>query len=152
MILALALRGGFEVGDTKPAVTKSAFVWRTTEVVEKAGDKTFTATGTKKGGEYLFRARGVCAWPSITLWTHLGPVRRQRIADIFGIDFQVTFGGGERQFMNVGSRRPELTELKFTADSDDVKIRIRDAWELPDKVFCTVDGIEVVDTPAGDDE
>src|SRR5262245_38700619 len=127
LILLALLGAGFEVGDTKASPpAKSAFVWRTQEIVEKAGDKTFTAAGTKKGNRYVFHARGVCTWQSISLWTGYGMVRRQRIGNIFGIDFQVTIGNGDKKFMNVGARRPEITEVTFVADSDDVKIRVRD--------------------------
>ncbi|MBL8952150.1 MAG: hypothetical protein JNK82_15315 [Myxococcaceae bacterium] len=155
----LVLAGGFEVGDEaakKPtgsvktdSVTgepaAETAVWKTSEVVEKGGDKTFTATGTKKGVTYVFKARGFCVNPSRTPW--LGTVRRGRPDRIFGIDFRVTFGGGERQLMNVGERRPLDTALTFTADADDVAIRIEDYWELPKSVSCTIDGIEVVLSP-----
>lgn len=145
----LILGGGFEVGgDAKAeAPAAPAFVWRATEIVEKGGDKTFVATGTKKGHAYLFRARGVCIYQSLSLWSQWGLVRRQRVGRIFGIDFRVTFGAGERQIMSVGERKPEQTELAFTADSDDVAIRIQDNWELPPQVSCTIDGIEVVQAP-----
>lgn len=144
-LILVVLAGGFEVGgDTKVAQTKSQLVWSTSELVEKGGDKTFTATGTRKGHRYLFRARGFCAWQGISLW---GLVTRQRIGRIFGIDFRVTFGAAERKIMNVGERKPEQTELELVADSDDVAIRITDSWPLPAGVYCVVDGIEVV-TPA----
>src|SRR6185295_5467514 len=147
LLVCLSFGAGFEVGDTKspppPAAKKADLVWSTSEVVEKAGDRTFVAAGTKKGERYVFHARGVCVWQSIALWTQFGPVRRARIGRIFGIDFRVQFGAGEKKMMNVGERRPEQTELTFVADSDDVAIRITDAWDLPEKVLCTVDGIEV---------
>src|SRR4051812_3734581 len=101
ILLALTLRAGFEVGDPKapaPAPKKTELVWSTNEVVEKGGDRTFTATGTRRGQRYTFRARGVCVWQSITLYTRYGLVRRERIGEIFGIDFRVMLGSGAWQF------------------------------------------------------
>src|SRR5262245_22498651 len=132
LLIALVAGAGFEVGDTKtteaPPATKSDLVWSTPDVLGKAVDKTLVATGTKKGGRYVFHARGVCRWEGISLYTQFGMWNRSRIGSIFGIDFRVTFGSGERKHMSVGDRRPEQTELTFVADADDVPIRITDAW------------------------
>lgn len=46
-----------------------------------------------------------------------------------------------------GETKPDQTELEFTADTDDVTVRIHDNWELPPQVTCSIDGIEVVRAP-----
>ena len=123
-------------------------VWSTTEQVGKSADRTFVATGTRKGNRYVFRARGQCWWPPLTINTKYGPIVRERPDRIFGIDFRVIIGDDEKRFMDVGERTPQQTELPFVADRDDVTVHIVDAWELPAQVGCAVDGIEVVVAPA----
>ena len=117
-------------------------VWRTSQTLQKGDDTTFIAKGTRKGRRYVFHARGVCGWPSKYGCARRGNVTLGR-GDIFGIEFRVTIGRGDHQFLNVGTKKPELTELEFVADSNDVPIRLEDHWDLPDKVTCTIDQIEV---------
>ena len=125
-------------------------VWSVADRVGKGADRTFIATGTRKGTRYVFRARGQCWWAPLTLMTEQGPIVRERPNRIFGIDFRVTFGADEKRFMEVGEKEPLQTEVSFVADRDDVPVRIVDAWELPEQVSCAVDGIEVVAAPALD--
>ena len=119
-------------------------IWQSSEALDKGANRTFVAVGTRRGTRYLFRARGVC---ETRVWTRNGWTVRARSESIFGIDFRITFGSGEKQVLNVGDKKPEQTELAFVADGDDVPIRIRDNWDLPEKVSCTVDGFEVVVAP-----
>jgi hypothetical protein len=144
-VIALAFAAGFQVGDTRPPPPpKNLLVWRADDVVEKGGDKTFIAFGTRKGGHYVFRARRECTQQAVAVYTGYGVVWRRHSSDIFGIDFRITFGQGEKLIMNVGNRKPEQTELAFTATEDNVQIRIRDNWELPRTVSCLVDDIQVL--------
>ncbi len=119
-------------------------VWSTDEVLAKGTDHTFTAKGTRKGGRYLFKARGECKWEPMVVWMvrRWVYVRRQR--PIFGITFKVAFGSGEAVLLKVGENRPESNAIEFVADRDDLPIRVMDTWDLPKGVVCTVDGIQVV--------
>ena len=119
-------------------------VWSTHEKLGKGVNKTFVAKGTRRGESYVFHARGVCQWERMRVWTRRGPISRDRPEHIDGIEFRVTFGSGEHQFLEVGEKEAEQTELSFVADRDNVPIHIEDHWDLPDKVHCTIDGIEVV--------
>ncbi len=123
-------------------------MWSTAEQVGRAANRTFVATGTRKGNRYLFRARGQCWWAPLTIMTRQGPIVRPRTDRIFGIDFRVIFGADDKRFLNVGERVPAQTELSFIADRDDVPVHIVDAFELPEQVGCAVDGFEVVAAPA----
>ena len=136
------------VGGSAREASPGDLVWQTADQLEKGTNRTFVAVGTQKGGRYLFRARGVC---DVKVWTHTGRgwTIRSQSERIFGIDFRVTLGSGAKQILNVGDKKPEQTELAFVADRDDVPIHIQDSWELPEKVSCTIDGVEVVVAPAG---
>ena len=134
-------------------------VWATPESLQKGGDRTFMALGTREGHRYIFRARGRCDRdPIVTLSTVAplqgGPARGLPIAvirpqpePIFGIDFRVIFGSLPHRFLNMGEGKPEQTELTFIADRDDLPIRLSDHWELPKSVKCTVDNFEIVVAP-----
>ncbi len=128
-------------------------VWKTSETVGKNGDKVLSAAGTRQGHRYVFRSRGVCRWRPVKIWLDFpfGWVNYEKKESIFGIDFRVTFGGGEPQVLNVGSSKTEQTELSFVADKDDASIRIEDHWDLPKDVVCTIDNIEVVVPPVSPD-
>lgn len=133
------------LGDDSPPERPGDLVWRTTEVVEKGGDKTFMATGTRKGHRYVFRSRGLCQRKQWPVWVPYGmPRRPYRQEWMFGLDFRVTFGGQPSRGLEVGEGKPAKTELTFTADRDDLPIRIEDHWEQPAGVQCTIDDLQVV--------
>src|SRR5439155_26495537 len=98
------------LGDT------SDLVWSTPDILSKGSDRTFTATGTRKGQRYRFRARGVCSWGPMTVWTGRSWVTRSSTSPVFGIDFRASFGSDQRRILNVGSGKSERSEIIFTAD------------------------------------
>ena len=122
-------------------------VWSTNAQLSRQSDRSFTATGTRKGQRYQFRARGVCSWEPVSYWIGRHRISRIPSSPIFGIDFRASFGSDQRRILNVGSGKPEQTELTFVADRDDVTIRDWDNWDLPNRVHCTVDEIEVLLAP-----
>jgi hypothetical protein len=119
-------------------------VWSTGDTLRSGDDRTFTAKGTVKGQSYVFRASGQCKWEPKVIRTRRRVIRRDRPDRIFGIDFRVEFGNQEKRFLEVGEAETLETELEFVADSDDMKLRVFDAFKLPDKVHCTIHGIQIV--------
>lgn len=119
-------------------------IWQSGEQLHKGAQQTFVAVRTKKGTRYVFRAQGQCWWPPLRIATKTGFIERERTERIFGIDFRVTFGSDTKQFLNVGERVPQQSELTFVADRDDVPISIVDAFELPRDVMCNVEGFQVL--------
>jgi len=119
-------------------------IWQSGEQLSKGTQRTFVAVGTKKGTRYVFRAQGQCWWIPLRIPTKTGFIERERTERIFGIDFRVTFGSDTKQFLNVGERVPQQSELTFVADRDDVPISIVDAFELPRDVMCNVEGLQVL--------
>lgn len=96
----------------------------------------------------LSRASNSTRGPSRPSWPwgpKTGFIERERTERIFGIDFRVTFGSDKKQFLNVGERVPQQSELTFVADRDDVPISIVDAFELPPEVLCSLEGFQVVE-------
>lgn len=133
-----------------PAPPPNLLVWRTDDVLGKGVNRTLVAKGTRAGQRYRFHATGVCKWEGTPIYFLGGPPGRmfRRSSSIFGIDFRVQFGAtGERQLLNVGSSRPEETNLEFVADTDDAQIRVFDNWDLPKGVVCTIEGLEVLTAP-----
>lgn len=120
-------------------------VWSTPDQLTKGSSRTFIAKGTRKGNQYVFRARGECRWLPRQLVTEFGFVfTRERPERIFGIDFRVKFGQQAHRFLEVGERVPAQSELVFVADQDDVSVHVADVFELPEGVVCTVDELEIV--------
>ena len=119
-------------------------VWASQETLTKGANRTFVAKGTRAGQTYVFRARGQCKWQPKILRTRRGRIKRDRPDGIFGIDFRVKFGEQEKRFLDVGEGEPLDSALVFVADEDDVKVRVFDAFELPDKVDCKIDKLQIV--------
>jgi hypothetical protein len=119
-------------------------VWKSNDTLKEGADKTFIAKGTRKGTTYVFKARGLCKWQPKRLRTRRGSIKRDRPDRIFGIDFRVMFGEQEKQFLEVGEAESLETSLVFVADQNDMRVRVFDAFELPDKVDCKIDGLQIV--------
>src|SRR5690348_12881330 len=99
-------------------------VWSTGEVLGSGGDRTFIAKGTRRGQAYVFRARGQCKWEPKLLRGRYRNIYRERPDRIFGIDFRVELGGQEKRFLDVGDAETTESEIKFVADSDDLKVHV----------------------------
>lgn len=116
--------------------------WHTADTIQNGGDKTFTLSGTRAGQRYVLKVRAVCV--PTPKWTWRGRQWTDRNhAKVFGADFRVSFNGGDARLIDVGDRKPETTELAFTAPTDDATLRVWDQWEQPKSVPCVVDGLEV---------
>jgi len=123
-------------------------VWHTGDRVSRAGDRTFSAKGTKKGQPYVFRSIGSCqkhrnirrAWG-----VRAAPLEDPE-AMVFGIDFRVSIGGGDPVVLRTGESEQtgeETTAIPFTASADNVSIRVFDRSDASQPMNCYIHGIAV---------